>query len=186
MDQSELRAQLELHHAAAYRWALSCCSREPDAAADTLQAVYLKILQGRARYQARAAFKTWLFAVIRLTAADQRRREWLRRFRLLSYQKHNQPSTESPVGGERLDKSARLDEFVRTLARLPKRQRQIIHLVGCEGMTLQEASEVVGISLGSARRHYHRGKVNLREWLTNSEHFDEYKRSRQDSQPALI
>jgi DNA-directed RNA polymerase specialized sigma24 family protein len=36
---------------------------------------YLKILQGRARYRDGAAFKTWLFAVIRLTAADERRRQ---------------------------------------------------------------------------------------------------------------
>src|SRR5439155_14318156 len=82
MDEAELRVQLEQHHTASHGWALSCCSRAPDLAEDALQTAYLKILQGRARYNGRAAFKTWLFAVIRTTAADERRRQWLRCFRL--------------------------------------------------------------------------------------------------------
>ncbi len=78
MDEAELRVQLEQHHTLSHGWALSCCSRDPDLAEDALQTAYLKILQGRARYNGRAAFKTWLFAVIRMTALDERRRQWLR------------------------------------------------------------------------------------------------------------
>ena len=127
MDEAELRAQLEQHHTASHGWALSCCSRAPDLAEDALQTAYLKILQGRARYNGRAAFKTWLFAVIRTTAADERRRQWLRCFRLSRHEQ--QPGIQLPVCGDRLDRSERLGAFHRALARLPKRQQEVMHLV---------------------------------------------------------
>ena len=70
MDDSELRSQLERHHADSYDWAVACCSQNRELAEGILQTAYLKILQGSARYRGEAAFKTWLYAVIRLTAAD--------------------------------------------------------------------------------------------------------------------
>jgi RNA polymerase sigma factor (sigma-70 family) len=185
MDETELRAQLEQHHAASYGWALSCCSREPGLTDDVLQTVYLKILQGRARYDGRAAFKTWLFAVIWMTARDEQRRQWLRQFRLAGYGREPRSVADLPAGGERLDRSDRLVAFQRALARLPKRQREVVHLVFYQDLSLQGASEVMGVSLGSARTHYERGKRNLRAWLEQSEHFHEYRQDRKRIQAVL-
>ena len=58
MDEAELQAQLERRHAMSYGWALSCCARDAAEAEDVLQTVYLKILQGKACFEWRAAFKT--------------------------------------------------------------------------------------------------------------------------------
>jgi RNA polymerase sigma-70 factor, ECF subfamily len=177
MDEHQLRMQLEQHHPVSYGWAMSCCSRVPELAEDVLQAAYLKILQGRARFHGRAAFKTWLFAVIRLTAADEIRRHWLRQWRLIG----REPAKEVqlPERGEQLDEPARLNAFWQALARLPRRQREVMHLVFYQELSLQEASEVMGVSLGSARTHYERGKRNLRARLAKSEHFDGYGKERE-------
>lgn len=183
MDEGELRTQLEQHHAVSCGWTLSCCSGTPELADDVLQAAYLKVLQGRARYNGQAAFKTWLFAVIRITAVDERRRQWLRRFRLNNQER--EPDVQLPVGGDRLDQSERLDAFRKALVRLPTRQREALHLVFYQDLSLQEASEVMGVSLGSARTHYERGKRTLRAWLEKSEHFYEYRKQRDRTQAAL-
>src|SRR5512145_386924 len=82
MTDSELRAALETHHSESYGWALVCCARSSLDAEAVLQTVYLKALMGKARYDGKASFKTWLFAVIRRTAADERRRQILRRLSL--------------------------------------------------------------------------------------------------------
>src|SRR5215813_10507191 len=82
MTDSELRTALETHHSESYGWALSCCARSSVEAESVLQTVYLKVLMGKARYEGKASFKTWLFAVIRRTAADERRRHILRRLSL--------------------------------------------------------------------------------------------------------
>ena len=64
MDDSELRSQLECHHADSYGWAVACCSQNRELAEDILQTAYLKILQGRARYRGEAAFKTCQTAIM--------------------------------------------------------------------------------------------------------------------------
>ena len=183
MDEHELRMQLEQHHPVSYGWAMSCCSRVPELAEDVLQAAYLKILQGRARFHGRAAFKTWLFAVIRLTAVDELRRHWLRQWRLIDRERVN--DVQLPDRGDRLDESARLGAFQQALGRLPRRQQEVMHLVFYQDLSLQEACEVMGVSLGSARTHYERGKRNLRAWLEKSEHFDGYGKDRERTATAL-
>src|ERR1700687_4569203 len=79
MDDVELRLQLERVHADCFGWAMSCCGRNRDDAEEVLQTVYLSVLDGRARYDARSSFRTWIFGVIRRTAASERRRAGLRR-----------------------------------------------------------------------------------------------------------
>lgn len=169
MEQSDAQAQLEQHHAASYGWALSCCSHNREEAEDVLQTVYLKVLLGRARYDGRSAFKTWLFAVIRRTAADERRRHWLRRLGLAGYARECEMEAIS-TGPSSPAKTPDAVGIVRTLlARLPRRQQEVLHLAFYQGLSLQEASDVMGVSIGSARTHYERGKQRLREWLNRAE-----------------
>ena len=51
------------------------------------------------------------------------------------------------------------DEAV--LARLARRQRQVLTLVFAMGMTVEEAAATLSISVGTARVHYDRGKRRL-------------------------
>src|SRR5712691_11804447 len=82
VDDAGLRSALEAHHGESYGWALSCCRRRRDEAENVLQLVYVKVLSGKAVFDGKSSFKTWLFAVIRKTAPQERRMELLRRLRL--------------------------------------------------------------------------------------------------------
>jgi RNA polymerase sigma-70 factor (ECF subfamily) len=66
MDRAELERELERLHGASWGWALACCGRDRGAAEDVLQSAYLKVLSGRARFDGRSAFRTWMFGVVRL------------------------------------------------------------------------------------------------------------------------
>ena len=176
MDESELRAQLEQFHPVSYGWALSCCSRNPMEAEDILQIAYLKVLDGRARFDGRAAFKTWLFAVIRHTAADERRRRWLHWLRLDGYRQERDHEVQPAARGDALEQTECVQLFRETLAKLPRRQQEVLHLVFYQDLTIEAAAGVMGISIGSARTHYERGKQRLGEWLQQSEDFNESRR----------
>src|SRR4030095_5461673 len=82
MEIAELKAELERLHSASFGWALSCCRRDRTEAEEVLQTVYVKILEGKARFSGESSLKTWLFAVIRKTAATEYRRRLLRSLRL--------------------------------------------------------------------------------------------------------
>jgi RNA polymerase sigma-70 factor (ECF subfamily) len=169
METDELRAQLEQLHASSFGWALACCRRDRSDAEEVLQIAYLKVLEGKARFTGSASFKTWLFAVIRKTALDQRRKHFLRSVLILRAEEHRTAGSRV----ERPDESAYRSEmqavFRSALARLPNRQREALQLVFYHDLSLQEAAVVMGVSIGSARTHYDRGKKRLRELLEESE-----------------
>lgn len=163
MSPEALERELDQLHTAAFGWALACCAGDRAAAEDALQASYLKVLDGRARFEGRARFRTWLFSVVRHTAAELRRRAALRRWLPLAVLGATADGRPDPA-----TELARTDETRRltaVLATLPRRQREVLHLVFYQDLTIAEAAEVAGVSLGTARTHYERGKAALRKLL---------------------
>jgi RNA polymerase sigma factor (sigma-70 family) len=160
MNREELEGELERLHRAGYAWSLSCCRGDREEAEDVLQESYLKTLDGRARYAGSSSFKTFLFGVVRRTAAERRRRTWFHRLLLAAW---SQASVEAPHPSKGIE--ARSSRLEGALARLAARQREVLDLVFGHDMTVEEAAHALGISTGSARVHYHRGKKRLRQAL---------------------
>ena len=163
MKTSELKAELARLHEASFGWALSCCSRNPAEAEEVLQIVYLKILQGKAIYRGESKLQTWLFAVIRKTAISERRKHLLRTLKLIAGPQSEEAAHPRPE--VEIERSEMQQRFQQALAQLPARQRETLHLVFYQELSLSEAAEVMNISIGSTRRHYERGKKRLRETL---------------------
>lgn len=169
MDISELQAELEKLHGASFGWALSCCRRDRGDAEDVLQIVYLKILEGKACYGGESSLKTWLFAVIRKTAITEQRKRLLRTLKsavVTNVPRRNSFAIEPALAFER---SEAQHQFQSALERLPARQREVLHLVFYEDLSVREAANVMGVSIGSARQHYERGKKHLRDSLNREE-----------------
>ena len=164
MELAELRAQLEELHTASFGWALSCCRQNYAEAEEVLQTVYLKILQGKASFDGQSKLQTWLFAVIRNTAISERRKTLVRSIATPPFE--NTIDARSQIELERSEVQQR---FQAALQRLPARQRETLHLVFYQELSLSEAAQVMRISVGSTRQHYERGKKRLRELLDREE-----------------
>ncbi len=160
MDDVELRLQLERAHADCFGWAMACCGRDRHDAEEVLQTVYLNVLDGRARYGGRSSFRTWLFGVIRLTAASERRKAWLRGVLLQREARNLRPEALASPDSD-LERESRCDGLRDALAHLAARQRDVLQLVFYHDLTVDEAAAVMGVSVGSARTHYARGKARL-------------------------
>ncbi len=172
----ELDARLEALHDASFGWACNCCFGDADEAADVLQTCYVKVLSGRAVFGGRSGFRTWWFGVIRFTALEARRRG----ARELAMAGQQVPGDAPPTPEALLLEDELGQTLKRALVRLPERQRDVLHLVFYQGMTVAEAAGVMQLSVGSVRVHYDRGKKRLREWLAPSLGTDSAEHEREE------
>jgi len=158
----DLEQQMAALHPASFAWALACTRWNAAEAEEVLQSVYLSVLEGRARFDGRASLKTWLFSVVRNTAARARRRRWLEARAPWKLFLGAAPDA-GPL--DALASEQRGARIRRALGQLPARQREVLDLVFFHETTVEEAAEIMGVALGTARTHYHRGKLRLLELL---------------------
>ena len=159
---SELAEALESLHADSFGWALHCCHSDYARAEDVLQSAYLKVLRRPTTFAGLASFKTWWFGVIRITAMEEFRRSTFRASwlgKLIS----NPEATEEPSPSARMELAEETVRVRELLSQLSPRQAEVLHLVFYQDLSLSAAAEVMGVSLGSVRQHYERGKQRLRE-----------------------
>ena len=153
------RSALEALHGEVFGWALSRCNQDRAVAEDLMQQAYVELIAGNARFDGRSTLKTFVFAVVQ-NLANSRFRRLATRLRLL--RQYADPDTSNPndVG----DPVAAPGLWAAVQA-LPNRQRDVIELVFCRDLTIEEASRVMGVSTGTGRVHYDRAKKALRKAL---------------------
>ncbi|MBW3469870.1 RNA polymerase sigma factor [Arthrospiribacter ruber] len=151
MKPNQLEQVIKELHTEAFLWARQCCRFDGDLAKEVLQQVYLKILEGKARFNEQSSAKTWLYAVIRYTALENLKSESL----LTSLD----TNTEL-IADEVHEKSD--DNHEKLIQLLPEKQREVLLLVFYHGLTLEKSAEVMGLHIGTVRTHYDRAKKNLK------------------------
>lgn len=152
VTKNRLEYLLKTHHEHAFRWASQCCHYQDEDAKEVLQKVYLKILEGKAKYYEKSSFKTWLFSVIRFTAID-----YLKRNRTFDHLE-----TLAQVSEMKVEDEESSINYQKLLAKLPQRQQQVLLLAFYHNMTLTEIAEVANLHIGTIRTHYERGKKALK------------------------
>jgi len=151
------RSALEAIHGQVFGWALSRCHYEHAVAEDLVQQAYVELLTGKARFDGASSLKTFVFSVVQNLARGRYRRR-ATRLRLVdkAAPDHRVVDPVEPDGR---------DDVWQAVKALPGRQRDIVELVFCRDMTIEEASRVMGVSTGTGRVHYDRAKKALREKL---------------------
>ena len=164
----EIADQLESLHPDAFGWALHCCAGDHSRAEDVLQNAYLKLAAGRTSHSGSSSFKTWWFGVIRYTAHEEFRRLRYRESLVgkLIRQFSGDSQDTQPCPSQQMQLDEQTQQLRDCLCQIPARQAEVLHLVFYQDLTLNEASIIMKISLGSVRQHYERGKARLRSLLT--------------------
>ncbi len=155
------RSALEAIHSQVFGWALSRCYYDQAAAEDLMQQAYVELLSGNARFNKRSSLKTFVFSVVQ-NLARSRYRRLASRLRLVN--RYAETSFESSVELTEPDRDAgvRNSAIWQYVQELPPQQRDIIELVFCREITIEEASTVMGVTTGTGRVHYDRAKKALR------------------------
>lgn len=141
-----------------YRWAL-VKTGDPDDAEDVTQEVLLKLRRALPAFDGRSRLTTWLYTIVRTTAADLHRRR-TRRAEVLEEAAREAVAEAAPPPG--LDQE-RLSSLVLAFFReLPERQREVFDLCELQGHPSPEVAEMLGIEPVSVRASLFKARRTIR------------------------
>jgi len=162
-DAQALDLLVRKYHASTYRLALSWM-RDPDAAEDVVQDVFVKVFRGLDGFRGDASLRTWLFRITVNEAKGALRRVGRRREDPMDELGARAASGEDPAEEALVAREAERARAM--LARLPEKQRLSVALRIDEGLSFRESGEATGSTEGAARGNYFHGIRRLRELMS--------------------
>jgi RNA polymerase sigma-70 factor (ECF subfamily) len=132
-------------------------TRDPSAADDLVQDCLARALAKAHLWQEGTDLRAWLFTILHNQYVNTVRRS-VREGTVVEVS-DTEPSLVAPaVQTKRLE----LRDLERALAKLPAEQRQVLLLVGMEGLRYEEVAEILGVPVGTVRSRLSRGRDALR------------------------
>jgi RNA polymerase sigma-70 factor (ECF subfamily) len=150
----------DAYHARLYNF-LARLSRRRDVAEDLLEETWLRLIATAGRLQADTRLGPWLYTVARNLFYSYCRSRYLDESHAASLiglwpTVVARPSPFEEVAARELE---RLVE--RALARMPAQHREVLLLVGVEGLTPAEAAAICGVTPETLRQRLFRARVSL-------------------------
>jgi RNA polymerase sigma-70 factor (ECF subfamily) len=166
-DGKSLDELLARHEKQVYRFGLRMCGSEEDAK-EVLQETLLAAFRGIHAFRGDAALSTWLYQVARTHCLRLRRR---RAGTPEEFQPLDSPAAAHLAAAEAtpdmVSHARQLGELLQAaILALPEAQREVLILRDVEGLTAEEAAQVVGIEVRALKSRLHRARLQLREHLS--------------------
>jgi RNA polymerase sigma-70 factor (ECF subfamily) len=152
-------ALLEPIYSDCQRWAMSLAGNREEAE-DVLEESILLALKSLHQLKNDAAFKTWMFSIMRNAY-----RMWLRSRRPVEFMEQEQLIRSSPGTADQSPRRDRGDVVRQVLERLAPEQRQALVLFEVEGLSIREVSQVLGKNETAVRVLLHRSRHRMAELL---------------------
>lgn len=158
-DESAFGRLYARHKDATFRYAL----RQLDhaAAADCQQAIWLKLIEQRERYQPSGRFRSYLFTLAHNVITDEHRRRTASSGRFSGVDADSLASTDSPR--EHAEQSERHRLLLSAIAELPQAQRDAVLLKAEGGLSLAQIAEVTDSKPEAIKSRLRYALANLRK-----------------------
>src|SRR6478752_9087037 len=135
-------------------------TRSADRADDLVQETLLRAISKSHLWQIGTDIRAWLFTIMHNHYVNMVRRA-IRDEATIDIEQ----MSSSLVAITDPTASSQLRELERALACLPGEQREVILLVGLEGMSYETAAQVLGVPVGTVRSRLSRGRDALRRLM---------------------
>jgi RNA polymerase sigma-70 factor, ECF subfamily len=135
-------------------------TRSADRADDLVQETLLRAISKSHLWQAGTDIRAWLFTIMHNHYVNMVRRAVRDEATVdIEQMSSSLVATTDPTA------SRQLRELEQSLARLPGEQREVILLVGLEGMSYETAAQVLSVPVGTVRSRLSRGRDALRRLM---------------------
>ena len=142
-------------------------TRSADRADDLVQETLLRAIAKAHLWQAGTDIRAWLFTIMHNQYVNMVRSAMRGEATVdIEQMSSSLVATTDPTA------SRQLRELERALACLPGEQREVILLVGLEGMSYEAAAQVLSVPIGTVRSRLSRGREALRGLLDRPETAD--------------
>jgi RNA polymerase sigma-70 factor, ECF subfamily len=139
-------------------------TRNRERADDLVQDTLSRALVKEQFWQPGTNLRAWLFTIMHNQNVNNVRQA-VRESRMVDIEQLSpMPATTDPTA------SRQMFELERALAQLPLEQRQVILLVGLEGMSYEDAAGILSVPVGTVRSRLSRGRDTLRKLLDMEGH----------------
>ena len=171
-DRAAAGALIQRYHLPIRRFLLKLTGRE-DLADDLAQETFVRLLRHAHRYDARYPMRTWLLTIARRLSINRGRADG----RAAMMDDWHWCASADPSPQERAAEAEERGLLRRQLdaaiARLTDAQREAILLFHQQGLSVQQAAEVMNLPVGTVKSHLHRARAAMRQMLEGDERDDD-------------
>ncbi len=153
-DRGAFRLLFERHSDRVYRFALAL-TRRPHLAEEVLQETMMAAWNAAKRFKGHSKVTTWLLGIAKNQAYNLLRREERGRRLPEVWDRLPDPSREVEI-------SVHVE---RALDTLPEAQREVLHLVFYENLTVRETAELLDVPEGTVKSRMYHARKNLAKEL---------------------
>lgn len=139
-------------------------TKNSDDADDLVQTAVERALSRIELYEPGTNFKAWMFTILRNCYFTEMRK------------RSRRPDTVDPMDHEsamsvRAEQQIGLEvrDFSRAFVQLSEMDRTVLVLIGAEGMSYQEAADILGTPIGTVRSRLSRARTRLKDLLEEAE-----------------
>jgi RNA polymerase sigma-70 factor (ECF subfamily) len=128
-----------------------------EAADDLVQDSLERAIARFGQFQAGTNLRAWLFTIVHNMRCDQHRRVVRRPMEIPIDDAPHEASTRASQAD-----ALHLADFRRAFARLSEPHREVLALVGLEGLDYQRAADILGVEVGTVKSRVFRARESLR------------------------
>lgn len=169
-DEQAFKSVVDAYQDMVYNTCLSIVKNEEDAE-DLSQEVFVQVFQSIGSFKGESKLSTWIYRIATTKSLDHERKK--KRKKRFGFVKSifgedseivvHPPDFNHP--GVALDKKENAAILFRLLDKLPENQKVAFILNKIEGLSYQEVSEVLKVSVSATESLLHRAKMNLKKLL---------------------
>ncbi len=137
----------------------------PEEADDLVQSAYERALKRSEQWQTGTRLDSWMYRIVQTIWFNRLETQKTRNRHLLTISAGMEPAYDGDTQIESRLTLERIREFV---WQIPEEQRVVLLLVAVEGLTYKEASDVLGVPVGTITSRLGRARIAIRDFTSGS------------------